>query len=121
MHSPLICTLMFCPLIVQVYSCFPLKTPPLMYNVMLVGSDDCEQVSGPLPDPPHCTQWSVVRTSSPLSSSCTTTTTSTTSQYTMEWVGSSQRVDAYHCVLWKTIAAMHQVDTCGYLCACIYS
>ena len=41
---------------VHVYSWYPENEAPVfLYNVMLVGSDDCEQVSGPLPDPPHCT------------------------------------------------------------------
>ena len=47
---------MLCPLIVHVYSCFPENEAPVvfLYSVMLVGSDDCEQVNGP--DPPlHCT------------------------------------------------------------------
>ena len=47
---------MFCPLIVHVYSCFSESEAPavFLYSVMLVGSDDCEQVNGP--DPPlHCT------------------------------------------------------------------
>ena len=45
---------MLCPLIVHVYSCFPANEAPVLYSVMLVGSDDCEQVNGP--DPPlHCT------------------------------------------------------------------
>ena len=53
-HSLSICTLMLCPLMVHVYSCFPVNEAPVLYSVMLVGSDDCEQVNGP--DPPlHCT------------------------------------------------------------------
>ena len=46
---------MLCPLIVHVYCCFPEnEVPVFLYSVMLVGSDDCEQVNGP--DPPlHCT------------------------------------------------------------------
>ena len=47
---------MLCPLIVHVYSCFPDNEDfvVLLYSVMLVESDDCEQVNGP--DPPlHCT------------------------------------------------------------------
>ena len=41
---------------VHVYSWYPENEAPVfLYNVMLVGSDDCEQVNGPLPDPPHCT------------------------------------------------------------------
>ena len=54
-HSLSICTLMFCPLIVHVYSCFPENEAPavFLYSVMLVGSGDCKQVNGP--DPPlHC-------------------------------------------------------------------
>ena len=55
-HSLSICTLMLCPLIVHVYSCFPENEAPavFLYSVMLVGSDDCEQVNGPNP-PLHCT------------------------------------------------------------------
>ena len=56
----------------------------------------------------HCC---VVRTS-PLSSSCITTTTS---QYTVEWVGSSQRVVTdYSCLFREAVGTMYQVDTCKY-------
>ena len=47
---------MLCPLIVHVYSCFPENEAPVvfLYSVMLVESDEFEQVNGP--DPPlHCT------------------------------------------------------------------
>ena len=56
---------MLCPIMVHVYSqelisswysCVPENEAPVfMYKVILVGSDDCEQVNGILAEPPHCT------------------------------------------------------------------
>ena len=85
---------MFCPLIVHVYSCFPENEAPVvfMYSVMLVGSDDCEQVNGP--DPPlHCTGV----LSGPVH--CPPPPPVPVSQYTVEWVVQTVKVTDSLCTL----------------------